>query len=265
MIKILHTFEIGKEEEVNKIEETVNENGEKVSITKKIKQNVPHKFFIARPSRSLQEEGELFRARKFSDAVKQGILTHDLLSKRLQNDDGLLSEQEKTKWKAMYENLFKAQNDLQNAYKKPEPERTEEDKEIINKTIKTLKEIRQDIRNFEVSKSSLFDMTAETYARNKVIFWYFIYLSYKAGANGDPEPFFQGKNYNEKLDKYEEIEEKNDPFLNQIAQKFMQYTTLWFISEVSNPEQFALLIKEVEEEDKETEKATKSVPEPAVS
>lgn len=251
MIKILYSFELSKEEEVEQQVESINESNEKVVITKKVKQPVVHKFHVARPSRGLIEQGELFRAKKFSEALKHGILTHDLLSKRLQNDDGVLSEAEKKLWKELYDKLFSLQNELHKLSEKKDEEKTEEEKKQFIDLTNELREVRQKIRNFELAKSSLFEMTAEQYARNKTIFWYLVYLSYKTNAKNEPEPLFPGKDFEEKAGQYDIVEETNDPFMNQVVRKFMYYVTLWTISEVSNAEQFAQLVKEIEEEEKQ--------------
>lgn len=250
MIKILYSFSIEKEEMVTKTIESTNEAGEKVTVTKQVKESVPQKFFLAKPSRTLQEEAELYRATKFSDAVKRGILTHDLLSKRLKNDDGLLSETEKTWYSEAYKNLYDTQAQIQKTATKADNEKTEENKKENNELILKLNEIRQSIRNFEINKSSLFELTAENYSKNKLIFWYLMFLSYKSNDKGEPEPLFPGKTIDNKAEKYDEMSELNDPFYNIIIQRFMYYVTLWAVSEVSNPEQFEKLVKEVEEEDK---------------
>lgn len=250
MIKILYEFIISKEEEIEKQEESVNEAGEKVTVTKKIKEQMPHKFFLARPSRALQEEAELYRAVKFSEAVKRGVLTHDLLSKRLKNDEGLLSTQEQEEYKKMYNDLYTDHVAIQKLAEKPEKDRSEEEKKEYNNLLEKIGQLRRTIREFETSKSNLFNFTAETYARSKTVFWWLLYLSYKSNQKGEPEPLFTGKDLETKLHTYDEIEEKNDPFLNEVIQKFMYYATLWFISEVSTPERFVELVKEAEEEDK---------------
>ena len=247
-IKVLYEFSISKDEEIEKIEESTNEAGETVKTTKRIKSAVPYKFYVAKPTRSLIEGAELFRAVKFSEAVRGGVLTHDLLSKRLKNDDGLLSTSEKEHYEKIYKNLYEIHIDLQKANEKPEVERTEGEKKDYDVLLEKLRKSRQTIRDFETSKSGLFNFTAETYARGKVIFWWLLNLAYKDNGK-DPESLFDGKNFEEKATKYDELEEKNDAFLNQVVQEFMYYVTLWFISEVSNPEQFKKLVEETRKED----------------
>ena len=103
-------------------------------------------------------------------------------------------------------------------------------------------------------------MTAEIYARNKTVFWYLLYLAYQENNKNEPTPLFPGKDYSTRLNKYEEIEEKNDLILNEAIQKLLYYITLWFVTGVGSSDGFSLLVKEIEDEDKKAAEAPETPP-----
>ena len=59
-MKTIYEFAINKEGLVKETEESVNEEGQKVTITKDVVSQVPHKYFIKKPTRALFDEAELF-------------------------------------------------------------------------------------------------------------------------------------------------------------------------------------------------------------
>jgi hypothetical protein len=71
IIKKIYSFTIDKEMEVEKKDETINEKGEKVVTISKVKEKVPQKFFIRRPSRTMYDEAQLFHGAKFGEAVRK--------------------------------------------------------------------------------------------------------------------------------------------------------------------------------------------------
>jgi hypothetical protein len=53
-----------------------------------------HSFAVLKPNTTLRESGEVFHAKIQSALVSQGVLTGQMLRKRLMNDGGVLSEKE---------------------------------------------------------------------------------------------------------------------------------------------------------------------------
>src|SRR4051812_8407607 len=94
-MKILYTFNLNETKEQDEISESINEAGEKVSITKKVKKEIPIKFGLREPTRTLRDEAELYYGTKFSEALKAGFLTNALVDKRITTDGGVLAKEEK--------------------------------------------------------------------------------------------------------------------------------------------------------------------------
>jgi hypothetical protein len=246
-MKKLHEFTVNKEQEVDEAIVSKDEKGQEITTITKVKKPVPQKFFLAKPTRSLYDEADLFYAVKLSEGIKAGLLTKPLLAKRYANDGGSMSEPEKQTYANLYVNLFEKQSEYQKFIsEKPETERTAEDKAKISEILKDLTNLRQQIQEFELSQSSLFDQTAESRARNKTILWWVLFLCHK--VEGDKElPYFGEGDYDSRLAKYDEIEEIEDQFVTDTVSKFLYYVSFWYMGKASNPEDFAMLDKLQEE------------------
>ena len=253
-MKKLHEFAIDREIEIEETEITKDEKGQDVKTIKKVKKNSPQRFFIAKPTRSLFDEADLFYAVKLSEGVKAGLLTRQLLAKRYENDGGAMSEPDKENYVNLYLALFEKQNEYQRLnVEKLETERTPAEKEKIQQAIKDLNKIREKIQEFEFNQISLYDQTAESRARNKTILWWVLMISYKEDEAGKFEPFFGEGEYEAKLGKYDEIEDEEDKFTLEVVSRFMYYISFWYMGKARKPEDFENLDKGKTEE---TEKAT---------
>ena len=112
-MKTIYEFAINKEGVVKETEESTNEAGQKVTITKDVTTQVPHKYFLKKPTRALFDEAELFYGVKLSEGVKAGLLTRTLLNKRYVDDGGILADKAKNAESDAYKDLYDAQNELQ--------------------------------------------------------------------------------------------------------------------------------------------------------
>jgi hypothetical protein len=188
-MKTIYEFAINKEGVVKETEESVNEAGQKVTITKDVTTQIPHNYFIKKPTRALFDEAELFYGVKLSEGVKAGLLTRTLLNKRYVDDGGILADRTKNAEADAYKDLYDAQNELQRLLaleEKDRPDYFTAKKEELETKITVIK---NSLTELEVQKESLFDNTAETRARNKVITWWILFLSYYE-KNGEKQPFF---------------------------------------------------------------------------
>jgi rRNA maturation endonuclease Nob1 len=236
--KYLYEFTVNKESEVEEIESSKNEKGEEVKTIKKVKSNVPVYFRILKPNRKLFDEAELHYGIKLSEGIKAGLLTRSLLAKRYQNDGGAMSESEKQRYATLYIELYKLQNDLQrlevNLDKLNKEDQTKKITDLLNEINSAKKEL-QEIENYH---STLFDQTAENRARNQTIMWWVLQLSYISENNKDYQPFFGEGNYDKKIEKYDEIEEKDDIFFREILAKLAYFISLWYMGKANKFEDF---------------------------
>lgn len=241
MNKKIYEFTISKEEEVDKVETKI-EDGKEITITSKVKEQLPRKFFIKKPTRALFEEAELFYAVKLSEGIKAGLLTRSLLSKRYSNDGGALSEQDKGKYADLYLKLFDKQNEFQKLSIIDKNDRNKEDQEYFDKLSAEIINLRNEIQDFEIAQASLFDQTAENRARNKTILWWILHLSYLIDKENKEACLFGDGSFDEKLAAYDGFEESQDEWLKNVVKKFAFYVSFWYMGRASSQEEFEKLV-----------------------
>jgi hypothetical protein len=239
-MKTIYEFAINKEGVVKETEESVNEAGQKVTITKDVTTQIPHNYFIKKPTRALFDEAELFYGVKLSEGVKAGLLTRTLLNKRYVDDGGILADKTKNAEADAYKDLYDAQNELQRLLaleEKDRPDYFAAKKEELESKITVIK---NSLTELEMQKESLFDNTAETRARNKVITWWILFLSYYE-KNGEKQPFFGEGDYETRMNRYDEIFESEDPHLVKVANAFIYFISFWYVGRANSKEDFDVL------------------------
>jgi hypothetical protein len=241
MNKKIYEFTVSKEEEVDKIETKV-EDGKEMTITSKVIESVPRKFFIKKPTRGLFEEAELFYAVRLSEGIKAGLLTRSLLSKRYSNDGGALSEQDKGKYAEFYVKLFEKQNEFQRLSTTEKKDRTPQEKEYFDNLTAEIINLRTEIQDFEIAQASLFDQTAENRARNKTILWWILHLSYMIDKENKENLLFGEGSFDEKLQIYDNLEDSDDTWLKSVVKKFAFYISFWYMGRASSQEEFEKLV-----------------------
>jgi len=241
MNKKIYEFTIDKEEEIDKIETKI-QDGKELKVITKVKEKVPRKFFIKKPTRVLFEEAELFYAVKLSEGIKAGLLTRSLLAKRYSNDGGALSDQEKEQYASFYLKLFEKQNEFQRLSVKDKNERSKEEQEYFEKITAEMIKLRTDLQDFEIAQASLFDQTAENRARNKTILWWILNLSYMLDKDGKENLIFGDGPFEEKLALYDGFEESTDDWMKGVIKKFAFYISFWYMGRASTQEEFEKLL-----------------------
>lgn len=232
-MKRIYEFEMSKEQDVQEIETSTNDKGEEVKITKTVKKKVPQKFFLKKPNRPLYDDAELFFGVKISEGIRAGLLTANLLEKRFINDGGVLSDKERKTIQENYRDLSVAQIEYQKLSVKKDEEKTEEDKIKITELTKKISDLSFTARQFEKSQVSLYDQTAESRARIKLMLWWSLQLAYRDSG----QAFFPGENFEEKLTRYDEIVEKED-FESEVARRFLYLAGFWQVSGTTKKEDF---------------------------
>lgn len=237
--KWLYEFEILEKKEVEDIEVSKNENGEEVKTTKKVVKFIPARFKIKRPNRTLFEEAELFYGVKLAEGIKAGMLTRPLLAKRYSNDGGALSDPEKQKYATLYLSLFQKESEFQRlSINLDNLSKEEKDKKISEVSLE-MEEIRKALQDFEMSQMALFDQTAENRARNQTIMWWVLNLSFIQKDNTDEfEPVFPQISYEDKIEKYDELDTEENPFWQEAFKKLAFFVSFWYIGKISSQEDF---------------------------
>ena len=259
--KWLFSFKINKTvtEEVSEKQE---KDGEEVTITKKVSKRLPVQFKLLKPTRKLYDEAELFYGVKMAEGIKAGLLTRQLLAKRYENDGGVFSDPEKKRYADLYVEI----NECENNYQKLQIDhRGMNRKQIAARSEELLSEMmekRRELLDIENSRSDIFDQTAENRAKNQVIMWWVLHLAYTNFKDEDAEqdsswsPLFGEGKYEERLEQYDEVEEKDDDFNVDVIKKFAYLVSFWYMGRAQSREDFEdiekfyLLENETEEDQK---------------
>lgn len=237
-MKKLFQFLVKKEVEEKIKDSQVNEKGETVTTETTQKVKVDKKVFLRKPSRSLYDDAELYYGVKLSEGIKAGLLTRALLAKRFLNDGGILSEQEKEKYTNLISKLTEIQTELNQEHRK---DKKEQNSQKINELNIDSEKIRTELVDLEVGQSALFDQTAENRARNKVILWWILNLSYFEDEEGKSSLVFLGETLTEKLNSYDQIDEQDNEFSNEVVRKLMYYVSFWYVGRAQSEEDFKRL------------------------
>lgn len=235
-MKTIYEFYISKPTETEEISSSENENKETVTITKKVIKDVAFKFAIKKPSRAIAEEAELFYSVKVAEGVKSGMLTRAMLVKRYANDDGIFSEKEIKQYKDSFAKLELNQKEIKPLTEKAE--KTDEDNKKIEEINKENAKLLDELQKYENAQARLYDQTAESRARNKVVMWWILYLAYKLDEKGNFLPVFNGETYDSKLKHYDELEEDGTEFDKEIMRRFALFVSFWASGKAEKKEEF---------------------------
>jgi len=252
-MKTMFEFDIYQEKEIEKVDVSTNEKGEEVKVTSKVKTTVPVKLAIKKPTRSLFDEAELFYGVRLSEGIKAGLLTRALLAKRFNNDGGVLSDEEQKEYNELYIDFFNLQNEFQKLSIKEESIRTEEEKENLKNVIVKMNDARERLQKYEMAQANLFEQTAENRARNKTIMWWVLQLSLIQGDDKKFKELFNEGSYEEKIKRYDEIEESEFGIEKIAIQKLLYLISFWYIGRAASQEEFEKLLEMTKKEDKTKE------------
>jgi hypothetical protein len=242
----LFDFRIGRTVTETKTETSKNDKDETVTVEKEVKTNTSQVVVLRKPNRSLFDDAELFYGVRLSEGIKAGLLTRALLAKRFSNDGGILSEEDKSRYADMYLKLYELQLEMDRLTAIGESKRTKAQSQKLTQLIEEVTIIKRELTDFEMAQSSLFEQTAENRARNKTILWWTLQLSYLEDEEGTLTAVFPQDGYNEKLARYDEMEESEDSFEEELISKLLYYVSFWYVGKVNSEEDFKRLLMETE-------------------
>jgi hypothetical protein len=246
-MKRLYEFTLKKKEQVEKEVPDVNKDGEEITAKKTVEEEVEKKFFLRRPTRAMLDEGELYYGVELGKAIRAGMITRPLLHKRYTNDGGIMNELQQKAFDEITKELREIYDEKKrtNAQKKKHKELEDKAKPYL-----------ETMRRYNMAEESIFEDTAESRARNKAILWWVLFMSY----NDDETPFFNKGELEDRIEKYDEIDEGQDPFLTSVVGEFTYNISLWYFARPNSKEQFEELKKgvtDLEEEPEEKEEKKK--------
>lgn len=251
-LREIYSFNFEKNEKVKRTETTKNINEEtgeeqEVTVTKEVSEAIPYRLVMKQPNRRQIEEAELEFSVEMSNCIKRGILTKAMLAKKYSDTGGLLAEEDAkalTKMYVEYGELSQESERLQIKNVK-----SEKDKEKISDISGKIAVLRKNIINVETSYSNLFNHTADMRAENKVIQWYILHLTFiQKGDEEEMTPLFEGNDFDDKLQRYYELEEEGDELYDLVGGKIAALYSFWYYSSGAvEKADFEKLDKDIEE------------------
>lgn len=206
--RILYNFTVFSE---SLVDETTSreENGQTISVTTKVPKRTPAYFAFKEPSRAEREDADVERAIWWNKFVERGLKPQAELMKKYSNVGTSMSDEQKSAYRQKRVDLLKLEQELKRLFIN-EGENTAQ----IEETALKLEELRDDIVAFEREQSSFFENTAEAKAREKLIEYLVLHLSYfRLDESKDWEPFFKGANTAEKLNSFDRLVEEQSELL----------------------------------------------------
>ncbi len=239
-MKKIHSFTINKEK-ITKKPILKQLEGKDVEVLEDVIEKEPHTFFIRKPSSTLTQDAEMYYNVQFWACVKNNILPRSQLQKRLVDDGGVLSKEDVEWTDKSYEKVFELQSELKGLTDKPE--KTEDNKKRSEEIIKQLGDIITNIEELQQKRGGhLYQNTAEHIASERLLMWWMLHLSYEEIGDKSKE-VFEGKTYEDKLAKYDELKDSNEEFFNELHQKLFLTTSIWSYGKANTPEEFDLAFK----------------------
>ena len=235
--KWLYDFNVYDEVQENVEEKKKDENGEEITISRKVNKKKAVVFSIMKPDRKLFEAAELFYAVKLSEGIKAGLLTRPLLAKRYKNDGGAMSEPEKKRYAELYYDMLIKQEQMERLKLNLADEGKDERNRLAGALMADIVSLREELTEYEMAQTTLFDQTAENRAKNQTIMWWVLHLAHR-NDNGNRVPLFDGADHDIKLNQYDELEESDDPFLVEVVKKFAYYVTFWYLNGITDKKDF---------------------------
>ena len=240
-MKRIYEFTTNKEEIVKEESVEKKKDGTEVTTSKDVTKDIPHKFFLRRPTRAMTDEAELYYGVRLAEGIKAGLLTRALLEKRFENDGGTRSDDENEEYARIIEKLQGFHREQSKILDINEKKRTPAQKKRLKELDSEVKPSRRALRDLQMMEDSLYEETAESRARNKVILWWMLHLAHEEEKGKDME-FFGAGSFDTKLERYDEIDEGDDFFDLVVARKFAYYVSFWFVGRPGSQKEFQEMI-----------------------
>ena len=240
--KWLYSFEILRETTEIVKEKSTDDQGIEVTTSKSQPVVKDVEFKLQMPKRKQFEEAQLYYGVKLAEGIRAGLLTNTIISKKYQNEGGVFSENEQDSYGAIQLQMFQVEKEIQRIETglADEEYKTDEEKsKKLSELVLTAVELRNNMQQFEAKKASIFEQTADYRAKNKTITWWVLNLShYNNPTTGEIEPFFKGRDIEEKLMEYDRLEDLDEPYINEAIQKLAFYVAFWYSGEANTKEDF---------------------------
>jgi hypothetical protein len=189
--------------------------------------SVKYTYAFKEPNREEKQKMSIFYSKTLFDLLKQGMPSVNMLDKLHEdNVGGVLSEKEHREFKELQAKLFELQKAFEKIdLNKKDAKVLEESRGIVEK----INTIRTRMNELQMQKDSIYNNTAEIFARNKTIEKLILDMSYFKTEDVEAEfqPMFGEGAYEDKLDILESKASDLNDDQAEISTMFAVATLYW--------------------------------------
>lgn len=240
----LYEFTVAEksEKEVQKIKVI---DGQETKVLEKEITETPVKILFKKPGRRDDEEGDLFYSKKMHEFMKAGILTRAMMANKYKDTGGFVSEATAKEYGETVLHYIELEKEI--ALLKATKKQTAKQKEKVENLEKEFAATQKKIIDLQTYQDSLVKESADDKAQDERLRWYALNFFYvQKDEEDEPEPYFKGETYEEKLNSYYELEDEMSDLHKQIAPKIGTAVAVYFYRREKNPEQFKKIVDEAE-------------------
>lgn len=239
-MKELFSFTVKVNKEVEKTE-TKEENGKTISVTQKVKEDVPVKIIIKSPSRKNIEDADMQLSIEMSNCIKKGILTKGMLLKKYSDSGGFILEEDRKELARLNAFVISKQDEYSKMIS-----RSERDKVAEDEIIETIMSAKRTMLEYESAYANLFENTADSIAVSNVIRWFCLHMAHKQEGDGPIQPLFEGETTEEKQASLHKMDEAEEPIYSKAYRKLATFVSFWYYSKNAKKEDFEKLNSDIE-------------------
>lgn len=200
------------------------------------------KFALRKLTRSEKERAHIFNAAKISECLREGILSKQLLIREYEKQGGVFTKEEIELQKSQYTKVSKLNVQIANLENKKRP--TQADKKTLSTLKEELSKVLEEVQTFENERSTIFENTAESIAKNYTILWclvkMFVQFKEVGEDQGEYVSVFDKETFEDNLDYYEELEDEPSE-INSGLQRAKVFVSFWFSNQNIGESDFAAL------------------------
>lgn len=240
----LYEFTVSEksEKEVQKIKVI---DGQETKVLEKETVETPVKIIFKKPGRRDEEEGDLFYSKKMHEFMKAGILTRAMMANKYKDTGGFVSEATAKEYGETVLRYIELEKEI--ALLKAAKKATAKQKEKVESLEKEFAATQKKIIDLQTYQDSLMKESADDKAQNELLRWYALNFFYvQKDEEDEPEPYFKGETYEDKLDSYYEMEDEMSDLHKQVAPKIGTAAAVYYYRREKNPEEFKKVIEEAE-------------------
>tara|TARA_R110000824_G_scaffold791_9_gene4852 strand:- start:3389 stop:4165 length:777 start_codon:yes stop_codon:yes gene_type:complete len=258
-MKELYSYEIELKQTVLKtvIETKKKKNKEtgkfdkiEIEVEKEVEEDEDYQFCVKSPNTRVRKEAEIFYSIKLNEYIQKGILTHRQIFNKYMDNGGILSKGEDEESFEALLALSKIKEELEKITAQRSTEaHTEKKKEKERELVIKQRELYDTLYQMELQKDAIFSNSADSMAKNNLIEWWILNLTYyRKGEDGEYKQFFGEGLFDEKYDLLCEMEDGEHELFTKAIPTAANVVTLWTTSGMEKFSDFKEAIEGVPEE-----------------